>query len=164
VGSTARALLLAGLILIGSCSSDEPVADAPGACSVAEGQRMVDVHRPSPPEDLLQWAGLKPTADVELVAADEECGMDASARLALRGPSSSIDAALDAARFDVPTTSGLSIIQPALEGVDLASLAHVRSSDQERFTNNAGESLVRMYARGGTESGQDILHVWAFTT
>lgn len=122
------------------------------------------VYQPSPPEDLLQWAGFKEVRELEVIGADEECGLDASARLALRGDPAAIDAALAAADFTEPPTPGLSGFQTPLEGVDLQNLSNVVSSEQQRWQNSAGEQLVREYVRGAQADGQEVLHVWAFTT
>lgn len=157
---------VAALAIVVSCASDDAPADAPGACSVAEGDRAVSRSRdPSPPEDLLQWSGFADIGVLEVVGADEECGLDASARVALRGSATEIDAALAAAGFDDPPTQGLSILQPPLKGIDLAELTGVVSSDQQAWENTAGERLTRLYVRGRTgEEDQELLHIWAFTT
>jgi hypothetical protein len=158
-------LLVAGaLVFTVSCSSGGEASDAPGACSAAEGGRGVGIYEPSPPEDLLQWVGFKDVGKLEVIGADEECGLDASARLALRGDPAAIDAALAAADFAKPPTPGLSVFQTPLDGVDLQSLTDVVSSEQQTWENSAGERLVRMYVRGTQADGQGVLHVWAFTT
>lgn len=156
-------LAVGALLLMVSCLSG---GEAPGACSVEEGGLGIGIYEPSPPEDLLQWAGFKDAGDLEVIGADEECGMDAHARLALRGDPSAIDAALVAADFTVPPTPGLglSVFQTPLEGVDLKSLSDVVSAEQQSWENSAGERLVRRYVRGAQAGGQEVLHVWAFTT
>jgi len=157
-------LVVGALLLMVSCSSGGEASDAPGACSAGEDGRGVGIYKPSPPEDLLQWAGFKDIGKLEVIGADEECGLDASARLALRGDASAIGAALEAAEFTKPPTPGLSVFQTPLDGVDLQSLSNVVSSEQQRWQNSAGEQLVRMYVRGAQTDGHEVLHVWAFTT
>lgn len=157
-------LVVGALVFTVSCSSGGEASAAPGACSAGEGGRGVGIYRPSPPEDLLQWAGFKDVGKLEVIGADEECGLDASARLALRGDPAAIDAALLAADFAKPPTPGLSVFETPLDGIDLQSLSDVVSFEQQSWENNAGEHLVRKYVRGTQADGQAVLHVWAFTT
>lgn len=149
-----------------SCGSGEPKADAPGACSVAEGDRAIGLAgEPSPPEDLLQWAGFDDITGLEVLGADEECGLDASARIALRGPADAVDAALAAAGLVEPPAEGFATFQSALDVVDLDSLSNVVSFAEQPWENDAGELLVRQYVRGQTGvPDQEVLHIWAFTT
>jgi hypothetical protein len=157
-------LIFASLLMI-SCSSGGTTAEAPGACAAAEGERGVGRYEPSPPGDLLQRAGFKDTTGLELLGADEECGLDARVRVALRGDPAAIDAALTAADFNAPPAPGMSVFQPPLDAVDLEGLREIVSSEQQSWENDSGEQLVRMYVRGGTGANhQEVLHIWAFTT
>ncbi len=151
--------------LVVSCASEQ-ATDAPGACSVAEDARAIDRSgEPSPPEDLLQWAGFRDIGELEVVEADEECGMDAAARVALRGSAAEIDAALDAAGFVDSPSPGLSVFDAPLDGIDFDKLTNVVSSGQQAWENDAGEQITRVYVRGRTGVGdQELLHLWAYTT
>ena len=153
------------LMLVVGCSSDDVRADAPGACSAAEGDRTVSLTVQSPPEDLLEWAGFEDTAGLDVLEADEECGRDIRVRVALRGDASAVDAAVTTAGFEGPPTKGMSVLQAPLDGVDLDGLTGVVSSAQEAWGNDAGEAMFRSYVRGATGAdGQEVLHIWAFTT
>jgi hypothetical protein len=156
--------VLAAAVVV-SCSSQK-VADAPGACSVAEDSRAIDRStEPSPPEDLLQWTGFREIGELEVLDADEECGRDAAARVALRGRAAEIDAALEAAGFVDAPSPGLSVLEVPLDGIDFDDLTEVVSSGRQVWENDAGEQITRVYVRGRTGDGdQELLHLWAFTT
>ena len=153
------------LALFVSCASEQ-ATDAPGACSVAGNERTVDrAAEPSPPADLLRWAGVGDIGELEVVGADEECGMDASARVALRGSPAEIDAALEAAGFVDAPSPGLSASLTPLDGIDVDELTEVVSSGQQAWENDAGDQISRAYVRGRTGVGdEELLHLWVFTT
>ena len=156
---------IVALALVVSCSTDG-ATDAPGACSAAEGEPFISRSgQSSPPEDLLWWAGFNDVGDLEIVGADEACGIDAAARIALRGSPAEIDAALAAAGFEGDPSPGVSVFQPPLGGIELDELTDVVTSDPQVWENEAGETITRVYVRGRTGQGeQELLHLWAFTT
>ncbi len=152
------------MLLAASCTAEGEVADAPGACAVAEDARSIERSEPSPADDLLQWAGFEAVESLDVVGSEERCGLDAYAAVALEGDPADVDAAIEAAGFTAQPTPGLSVTQDPVDAASLDDLAGVVSSDQESFQNSAGETLVRMYVRGGLPDGRELLHVWAFTT
>jgi hypothetical protein len=148
------------LVATTGCTSNE----GPGACGVAESAAPVGRSEESAPEDLLWWAGFSNTKGLTLVGSEERCGLDALAVFALRGTPEDIDAALEAAGFDVAAEPGLPVFERPIEGADLEALADPWSAEQQQWENDQGEHLVRKYVRGGVGGGEEELHVWAFTT
>lgn len=113
--------------------------------------------------DRLAWAGFSDTSGLEVLALEEESGLDTAVDFVLSGSSADVDKALAAANFDTELKPGIGIFQPPLPGFDLTTLSNPHSAE-DRWVNASGQSVVRLVVRGGTSDGEDLIHVWAFTT
>jgi len=113
--------------------------------------------------DQLGWAGFSDVGDLDVVAVDGETGIDTMVRFALQGSPGDIDRALDAAGYSEPQQPGVSIFQTPLEEVDLDALVDPRSGE-DTWVNPSGRTINRVFVRGETAEGQELIHVWAFTT
>ncbi|MCP4103031.1 MAG: hypothetical protein GY750_16670 [Lentisphaerae bacterium] len=111
----------------------------------------------------LQWAGFGEISGLDVVDLAEESGIDTAVTFVLRGSADDVDRALAAAEFTTPPTPGVGVFQPSLPGVDLEELADPESSE-DRWQNPSAQTISRLYVRGETPDGSELIHVWAFTT
>jgi len=115
------------------------------------------------PNDSLAWAGFSNIGGLEVAASHEETGQDKLVQFVLRGSSVDIDKALAAANFTSPPTAGVNVYQPPLPDFDPKTLTSPQSG-KDQWKNTSGQTVNRLYVRGGTPSGAQVLQVWAFTT
>lgn len=146
-------LVLTAVLASSSCA---PGASREGAAETEGATAETNVDR-------LRWAGFGDVSELQLVAIDEETGIDSLVSFALRGSPDQIDRVLAAADFSGKEELGMQVFQTPLDGVDLDSLTDVRSG-RDRWVNASGQTVSRVYVRGGTADGDELIHVWAFTT
>lgn len=139
-------LALLALLLLPSCTID--------FSSSRESTPEIDAER-------LAWSGFSETFGLEVVATDEESGLDTMVRFALRGPREDIDRALTEAELVEATRPGNEALQTPLPQVDLADLVHPETG-RDKWVNASGKTIYRLFVRGGTGDGVELLHVWAF--
>src|SRR5690606_21382347 len=99
---------------------------------------------------------------LEVVDFHEETGIDRLVEFVLRGQPGDVDKALATAQV-TPLKEGISIYQPPLPGFDPSKLSNPRSGEDQR-KSSTGQTVHRLFVRGGTPEGPDVIHVWAFTT
>lgn len=146
-------VLTLALLVLASCSS------APSG-SGRDTQPTATV-----PIERLAWAGFSETDGVEVLALEEESGLDTAVDFVLRASPADLDRVLEAAQFSESLTDGISVFQPPIEGFDLSTLDSPRSGE-DQWRNLDGETIHRKVVRGGLPPSGDaeLVHVWAFTT
>lgn len=112
--------------------------------------------------DALDWAGFRETSGLRPLGFDQVWGIDRLVKFALHGAADDVDRALAAAGVTAPATPGLAVFQVPLPGFDLAALQNPRTIE-DRWTHPSGQTIHRRLVRGASE-GDDVIHVWAFTT
>lgn len=109
------------------------------------------------------WAGFADVGELEVVAFDDQSGVDRMVRFAVQGDPAEVDQALADAQFANPATPGIEVFETPLDGVDVATLENPRSGE-DQWTNAEGRTINRKYVRGRSDEGLELIHVWAFTT
>ncbi|OWY62143.1 hypothetical protein B7486_60005, partial [cyanobacterium TDX16] len=141
-------IVLAGVLAVGGCS---------------EGDSGTTSDERNASELGIQWAGFDESQDVELVGYEQQEGMDTIVMFALQGDASAISEVLADAGFTAAFAAGIGTAQPPIDGVDLAMLQAPETAE-DSWTDAHGVPIHRQVVRGSIGEGEEVIHVWAFTT